>query len=268
MTKNLLTRRSFLRVSAIAGGGVVFALHLDPAGALRAGPPRGAAAAFHALAFVKIAPDGIVTITSKNPEIGQGIKNMLPMIIADELDVEWSSVQGRPGRRRSVEVRRAGRRRQHRHADQLGSVRQVGAADPPDGRSPPPRSKLERAGRELTTSAGHVMHAASNRSVGYGELATAAAAKPVPMLSMVPLKDPKDYKIIGKPMKGVDTPAIATGKPIFSIDFTLPGMLWAVYREGAGLRRQGREREPRPDQDAAGREARLRGRGRRPTCRA
>ena len=104
------------------------------------------------------------------------------------------------------------------------------------------------------------MHAASNRTLTYGELAADAAKQPVPMLSMVPLKKPTEYKIIGKPVKGVDTANIVTGKPIYSIDFTLPGMLWAVYREVTGLRRQGRERQPRSDQDAAGREARLRGR--------
>jgi CO/xanthine dehydrogenase Mo-binding subunit len=87
MTKNLITRRSFLQVSVATGGGMLIALHLDPAELLAQGPPGGAAVRYDALAFVKIAPDGIVTITSKNPEIGQGIKNMLPMIIADELDV-------------------------------------------------------------------------------------------------------------------------------------------------------------------------------------
>ena len=90
MTATLLDRRSFLRVSAVAGGGMVLALHLDPAELLAQGPPP---ASFDALAFVKIGADGTVTIMNKNPEIGQGVMNMLPMIIADELDVDWSSVK-------------------------------------------------------------------------------------------------------------------------------------------------------------------------------
>jgi isoquinoline 1-oxidoreductase beta subunit len=230
MTKNLITRRSFLQVSVATGGGMLIALHLDPAELLAQGPPGAPAVRYDALAFVKIAPDGIVTITSKNPEIGQGIKNMLPMIIADELDVDWSSVkvvQADVDQSKYGAQVAGGSTATPTNWDpmrQVGSaIRQMVLAAAADQWSVPVS--------ELTTASGRVMHNATKRSVGYGELATAAAAKPVPTLSMVPLKDPKDYTIIGKPMRGVDTVAITTGKPIFSIDFTVPGMLWAVYQK-------------------------------------
>ena len=230
MTKNLITRRSFLQVSAATGGGMLIALHLDPAELLAQGPPGAPAMRYDALAFVKIAPDGIVTITSKNPEIGQGIKNMLPMIIADELDVDWSSVrivQADADQTKYGAQVAGGSTATPTNWDpmrQVGSaIRQMVLAAAADKWSVPVS--------ELTTASGRVMHASTKRSAGYGEMATAAAAKPVPTLSMVPLKDPKDYKIIGKPIRGVDTAAITTGKPIFSIDFTVPGMLWSVYQK-------------------------------------
>ena len=225
-----LDRRSFLRVSALAGGGMMIALQFDGAQLLAQGPPQGPPPAFVASAFVKIAPDGKVTIISKNPEIGQGIKNMLPMIIADELDVDWSAV--------TVEQADVD---QQKYGTQLAGgslatpmnwdpLRQVGASV----RQMILAAAAQRwsvPATELTTASGRVMHAASNRSAGYGELATDAAKMPVPVLASVPLKDPKDYKIIGKPIKGVDTRHVTTGKPIFSIDFTLPGMLFAVYEK-------------------------------------
>ena len=230
MTKNLITRRSFIQVSAAAGGGMLVALHLDAADLFAQGPPGAPNVRFDAPAFVKINTDGTVTITSKNPEIGQGIKNMLPMIIADELDVDWSTVkvvQADADQSKYGAQVAGGSTATPTNWDpmrQVGSaIRQMVLAAAADKWSVPIS--------ELTTSSGRVMHASSKRSVGYGELATAAAAKPVPTLSMVPLKDPKDYKIIGKPMRGVDTAAITTGKPVFSIDFTVPGMLWAVYQK-------------------------------------
>ena len=145
MTKNL-SRRSFIRVSAIAGGGAVFALHLDPAELFAQGPPGVTPPQFQALAFVTINANNTFTITSKNPEIGQGVKNMLPMIIADELDVRVGELHHRPGRRRSEQVRRAGRGRQHRHAGQLGSVPSGGRRRPPDG-ARRRRAEARRAGR-------------------------------------------------------------------------------------------------------------------------
>jgi len=88
-----INRRSFLRVSALAGGGVVFSLYLKPKGALAQAPGAQPAAPLLPNSFIKVGADGIVTIMSKNPEIGQGIKTSLPMIIADELDVDWKDVR-------------------------------------------------------------------------------------------------------------------------------------------------------------------------------
>jgi isoquinoline 1-oxidoreductase beta subunit len=226
MTKNL-SRRSFLRVSALSGGGMMIALHFDAADVLAQFGPQ---APLSPIAFIRIAADGVVTIMAKNPEIGQGVKNMLPMIIADELDVEWSKVKIE-----QTDVDQA------KYGGQVAGgstatpsnwnpMRQVGATC---------RQMLVTAAAqrwsvpaaECTTSAGRVTHGASKRSLGYGEIATAAAALPVPAAADVKMKDPKDYKIIGQPVKGVDTAAITTGKPIFSIDFTMPGMLYAVFQK-------------------------------------
>ena len=189
---------------------------------------------------------------------------MLPMIIADELDVDWSSV--------TVE---------QADVDQSKYGAQVagGSTATPDelgsdaARSAPPirqmvlaaaAQQMERAGRASCTTAVGPRDAPRQQPVGR---LRRAGRRPPPSCrcrrsAMVPLKDPKDYKIIGKPMKGVDTPAIVTGKPIFSIDFTLPGMLWAVYEKapvfGAKVASANLDR----DQDAARREARLRRRRR------
>jgi isoquinoline 1-oxidoreductase beta subunit len=228
MTTMPVTRRSFLRVSALTGGGMMIALHLEPVEVLAQFGGGGAPLA--PTAFISIGADGVATIMAKNPEIGQGVKNMLPMIIADELDVEWSRV-----RIQQTDVSTA------RYGGQIAGgstatpsnwmpMRQLGA----QARQMLVNAAAQRWGvpaAEITTSAGRLTHAASKRSLGYGEVATAAAALPVPAAAEVKLKDPKDFKIIGQPVKGIDTAAITTGQPIFSIDFTLPGMLYAVFEK-------------------------------------
>src|SRR5262245_59829114 len=92
-TTSPVSRREFLRASSIVGGGLLLASYLEPAEALSAMVSNGGAAEFVPNAFIRMTPDGIVTIVAKNPEIGQGVKTMLPMIIADELDVDWKNVR-------------------------------------------------------------------------------------------------------------------------------------------------------------------------------
>jgi len=227
MSQLLVDRRSFLRISALAGGGMVIAAYYDPA-TLLAQRGRGIAA-LEADAFVSIAPDGIVTITGKNPEIGQGIKTTLPMLIAEELDVDWTSVRVVQGDLDSAYgAQSAGGSRAI--PSNYDAMRRVGAGI---------RAQLVAAAArrwsvpasELTTSSGRVMHAASNRSVGYGELAAAAAALPVPDLAAVTLKDPSDFRIIGRSVPGVDNHALVTGQPLFGLDVRRPGMKYAVFQQ-------------------------------------
>src|SRR5258705_298320 len=92
-TKTPVSRREFLRASSIVGGGLLLASYLEPAEAFSSIVSKGGAAEFVPNAFIRMTPDGIVTIVAKNPEIGQGVKTMLPMIIADELDVDWKNVR-------------------------------------------------------------------------------------------------------------------------------------------------------------------------------
>ncbi|MGD0907736.1 MAG: molybdopterin cofactor-binding domain-containing protein [Candidatus Acidiferrales bacterium] len=226
-----LDRRSFLRFSAIAGGGLLVAAYIEPftkAIAQEHGPQT--AQSYIASAFVKFMPNGGVTIYSKNPEIGQGIKTSLPMIIAEELDVDWKDVTVEQA---DFDEARFGRQRSGGSGgtpSNFEPLRQVGAAT---------RSMFVAAGAqtwnaetsECTTRAGRVVHIPSKRTLSYGELAAKVATMTPPELNAVTLKDPKDFKIVGHRIPGVDVPSIVRGKPIYSIDFTVPNMLWAVYEK-------------------------------------
>lgn len=227
METGRIGRRTFLRISALAGGGMLLGLYVEPEAWAQSQPappePRPSA-------FVRIGADGTVTIMAKNPEVGQSIKTLLPMLIAEELDVDWKDVRIEQA---DLDTEKYG----SQFAG--GSVavpnhwlpmRQVGAGA---------RAMLVAAAAkewgvaesECSTAPGRVLDPTKKRSLGYGELASKAAALTPPEPKTLKLKDPKDYRIIGKPIAGVDNLAIVTGKPLFGIDFTLPGMLHAVYEK-------------------------------------
>ncbi len=219
--RNDQSRRSFLKASAVTGGGLMLTFNLGTAKAATATEANIGA-------FVRIAPDNTFVIMAKSVDIGQGVKTSLPMIIADELDVDWSQVKVELA---PLDTEKFG-------AQNVGgsttiprnwdNMRRVGAAARQMIVSAAAKMWKVPEG-ELTTGSGVVTHAASNRKATYGELASKAAAQTAPDLKTVKLKDPKDFKIIGKPTRDVDAPKIVVGQPLYGIDVQAPGMLAATF---------------------------------------
>src|SRR5436305_855344 len=235
LTSEQVSRRHFLRASAIVGGGVLLASYIEPfAGAAalaeRAGGEASGLADFVPNAYIRIASSGIVTIMAKNPEIGQGIKTMLPMLIADELDVDWKDVRIEQAPLDTIKYQAQFAGGSTATPTNWLPMRRVGAAA---------RAVLVSAAAqtwgvpesECETRSGTVFHKATGRSLRYAELGEKAASITAPDLDKVPLKDPKDFRIIGTRVPGVDTHAIVTGMPMFGIDVTVPGMQYAVFEK-------------------------------------
>jgi len=233
MQSTLLDRRSFLKVSSIAGGGVLISvtrsLSLQPLP--KACCRRGATRLLRARLLSGSLLTGIVTIFfSKNPEIGQGVKTHLPMILADELDVDWKDVRVEQATSKKLKFGpQRCRRQQHRDSHQLGPASPCRRCRPPNVHRRR-RANLERPDSECSAASGRVSHAASNRSWLRRTRRKVATLTPPDLQSVKP-KDPKDYKIIGKPTRSVDNPLIVTGKFSYSIDFKVPGMLYAVFEK-------------------------------------
>ncbi|MBC7673930.1 MAG: xanthine dehydrogenase family protein molybdopterin-binding subunit [Polaromonas sp.] len=222
-----VSRRDFLRVSAIAGGGLLIASYLEPLDAATA-VGRSAASDATLNAYIRITPDGIVTIIAKNPEVGQGVKTMLPMLIAEELDVDWTQVRIEQGDLDTKNFQGQVAGGSTATPNNWLPMRRVGAA----ARAMLVATAAQQWGvpaAECETAKGVVSHRASKRSATYGELATRAATATPPDLATVPLKDRKDFRIIGQRVRGVDTHRIVTGVPMYGIDVTVPGMLYATF---------------------------------------
>ena len=219
------SRRSFLKAGALAGGGL-FLSAVIPATAQAAFKLRRDAVELNA--YVSIASDGLVTIVGKNPEIGQGIKTMLPMLIADELDADWDAVK----------IVQADLDQQKYGFQFAGGsfatpmnwmpMRQVGAA----ARQmllAAAAAKLGVAASSLKTSKGVITDPASGKTLSYGEVAADAAKVAVPALDKVPLKTADQFTIIGKAIGGIDSHRVVKGEPIFGVDTQLPGMKYAAF---------------------------------------
>jgi len=255
-----LDRRSFLRVTALAGGGMLVAAYLDPVAKVLAQAPQGAPTNFVPNAFIKIMPDNLITIISKNPEIGQGVKTSLPMIIAEELDVRWEGIRIEQADLDETKYGRQNAGGSTATPTNWDPLRQVGASV---------RAMLVAAAAadwnvpasECETADGRITHRGTNRSTTYGAVASRAAIMTPPDMRTVPLKRASDYRVVGKPTGGIDNRRIVTGQPMFGIDFTLPGMLWAVYEKCPRVRWQGGQRKLRCRQGDAGRAPRLCRRG-------
>jgi isoquinoline 1-oxidoreductase beta subunit len=227
-----LDRRTFLQITALAGGGAIIGLYVptlaqQPQGAPAAPSPWSLAPS----TYITIHPDNTFTIVAKNPETGQGVRTALPMIIADEFDVDWTQVK----------IAQADLNPQYGPQMEGGSraipvnydaMRQIGAA----GRLMMVTAAASMWGvpaGELTTGSGVVTHGASKRTATYASLASRVASMPVPDAAAVKAayKDPTRFKIIGKSTRGIDNAAIVTGKPSFSIDVEPEGTLFAVFEK-------------------------------------
>jgi len=216
-----LDRREFIKLGALAGGGLLLGVRPDGAAA-----DGGLAAPFQPGPFLMVDADGSVTVWVARSDMGQGVRTTVPMIVADEMDADWSRV-------RIVQA--------DAHPNRYGRMMTVGSSSVRGGGWTPLR-RAGAAAREMLRSAaaerwkvaaagcrtegGRVVHDASGRSLGYGELAEAAAALPVP--AEPALKDPSAFRLIGTRVPMLDTPDKVTGRAVYGMDVRVPGMLYAT----------------------------------------
>jgi isoquinoline 1-oxidoreductase subunit beta len=233
-----VSRREFVTLTAAGSLGLLLGL---PAGRPRAQAPH-AGVLLHPL--IHIGTDGDVTLFAQNPEMGQGVKTSLPMIVAEELDVDWREIRivqadwdpalenQFSGGSLSVRLNFTAMRRAGASAREM--LMQAAAA----------RWNVSRSA--LATAAGQVEHRSTGRALGYGALADAAAALPVP--EQPALKPAADFQLIGRSVPDVDLTRIVRGQQVYSLDLELPDMLYAVVKrcpvsDGQPVSFDGREAE-------------------------
>lgn len=220
-----VSRRTFLRVGSAAGGGLLLSFGWRPSAleAAQAGTP--AAASLQPSGFVRLDPDGTVTIWSKNPDMGQGVKTALPMILAEEMDADWSRVRAIDAELDRSKFGGQGSGGSDSMRAEWDLYRNAGATI----REMLADTAAEAWGvtrTECRTERSRVVHATTGRSIEYGPLAARAAARPVPQKAA--WKPASAFTLLGTRVAGVDNPAIVTGRPLYGIDVRVPGMKYAA----------------------------------------
>ena len=212
-----ISRREFVGAGVGAAAGLLIGFYL---------PHRGESRkeSFSPNAYLRITPDNKITIVVARSEMGQGVRTALPMILAEELEADW----------KQIEIEQAGASTLYGDQTTGGSASIRTTWDPMRKAGASAREMLISAAAltwgvsrsTCTAEAGHIKHAASNRSLSYGELAAKASTLPIP--SDVPLKQSKDYKIVGQRLPRLDSLAKVKGEAVYGIDFRLPEMKYAV----------------------------------------
>lgn len=225
MSKINPSRRKFFKDSALLMGGLVIGFYLPVKGGRAYAAETQAKPEYPPNAFIRIGADDSVTVIVNKSEMGQGVYTSLPMLIAEELEADWSRIKVESAPVAAVYNHTGFGMQLTGGSSSIPSsweqLRRVGASA---------RILLIRAAAqqwgvaegECRAEAGQVIHA-SGKAVSYGKLAEFAAKLPLPQ--EVPLKLPKDFKLIGKPLKRLDTPEKVNGKAVFGLDVSIPGML-------------------------------------------
>ena len=239
LVKTKIGRRAFIRNAGLASGGLVIGFNWLASCKMTPEQVNSLPKEWFELnGFLKVGDNGLVTIMSPNPEIGQNVKTSMPMIVAEELDVAWKDVivEQAPLNTAIFTRQLAGGSQSIRQGWE--GLRMAGATA---------RYMLKEAAaqawgvpaNEITTKDGTLTHEASGKSAGYGEMASAATSIEVP--DEVELKDNDSFSIIGTDKKNVDGKAIVTGKPLFGLDVYKEGMLTAmiVHPPAFGMKYKG-----------------------------
>lgn len=218
-----IDRRQFLKLTGMVGGGLMLGFAL----------PRVRAHTdhvdFNPNGYIKIDSEGI-TLYAPNPEIGQGVKTSLPMIVAEELDADWTEISVVQSEINTAVYGQQFAGGSTAIPTNYTKLRQAGATA---------RAMLVQAGAQqwgvspstLSTELSQVLHTGTGQKLSYRELASVAATLPVPAPESVRLKDPKQFRLLGTRITGVDNEALVRGEPLFGIDVSLPEMKYAIYQK-------------------------------------